>query len=74
MFGLFQTKPLHHSQKTIDPYNEETGYGVIQVHLEVNNELIGNILRYGSSLEVVSPASFKDVIKNKINEMVQKYT
>lgn len=74
MFGLFQTKPLHHSQKTIDPYNEETGYGVIQVHLEVNNELIGNILRYGSSLEVVSPASFKDVIKNKINEMVQQYT
>ena len=63
--GLLLTKPLHHSQKETMPFgeHEDGNYGEVRLTIEPNRELRGRILLYGENLEVISPLSLREQIK-----------
>ena len=73
--GLLLTKPLHHSQKEVQPFGEHEGqwYGEVRLIIEPNRELRGRILLYGENLEVVSPQSLKDQIIESLKKQFTYY-
>ena len=74
--GLLLTKPLHHSQKETLPFGEyEAGnYGEVRLTIEPNRELRGRILLYGENLEVISPMSLREQIKEILRRQMQQYS
>lgn len=74
--GLLLTKPLHHSQKEIMPFGEHEGgnYGEVRLTIEPNRELRGRILLYGENLEVISPLSLREQIKEILRRQMQHYS
>ena len=74
--GLLLTKPLHHSQKEIMPFGEHEGgnYGEVRLTIEPNRELRGRILLYGENLEVISPMSLREQIKEILRRQMQHYS
>ena len=73
--GLLLTKPLHHSQKETMPFgeHEDGNYGEVTLTIEPNRELRGRILLYGENLEVVSPLSLREQIKDIIRQQMETY-
>ncbi|MCS4432852.1 helix-turn-helix transcriptional regulator [Aquiflexum gelatinilyticum] len=64
------TKPLHGSQKKID----STDRGIIiQIEVIPNHELRQLLLSYGDGLQVISPESYKNELKEVIERMYKKY-
>ncbi len=74
--GLLLTKPLHHSQKEIMPFgeHEDGNYGEVRLTIEPNRELRGRILLYGENLEVISPLSLREQIKEILRRQMQQYS
>jgi len=74
--GLLLTKPLHHSQKETMPFgeHEDGNYGELQLTVEPNRELRGRILLYGENLEVISPMSLREQIKEILRRQMQQYS
>ena len=74
--GLLLTKPLHHSQEETLPYGEHDGqwYGEVRLTIEPNRELRGRILLYGEKLEVISPKSLREQIKEILRRQMQQYS
>jgi hypothetical protein len=74
--GLLLTKPLHHSQKEVLPFGERDGqwYGEVRLTIEPNRELRGRILLYGENLEVISPQSLREQIKEILRRQMQQYS
>lgn len=74
--GLLLTKPLHQSQKEVLPYGEHDGlwYGEVHLTIEPNRELRGRILLYGENLEVISPMSLREQIKEILRRQMQQYS
>lgn len=64
------TKPLHGSQKKKESNSEET---IIEIEVIPNIELRQLILSYGDGIEVISPKSFRDQMKNLIYNMNRIY-
>lgn len=73
MFGLVETKPIHHSQRTLKDFDDIHGYGEVTMTLRTNNEFFGRILQLGHDLEIVSPKEVRDDIALRISEMNKKY-
>lgn len=73
MFGLIETKPIHHSQTTTKRYDENLGYGEVTVGLRPNNEFFGRILQMGHDLEIISPSEIRNEIKQRIHQMGLMY-
>ena len=73
--GLLLTKPLHHSQKETLNFGEHDGqwYGEVRLMIEPNRELRGRILLYGENLEVISPQSFREQIKEIVENLSTNY-
>lgn len=73
--GLLLTKQLHHSQKEVLPFGEHDGhwYGEFTLTIEPNRELRGRILLYGQNLEVISPLSLREQIKDIIRQQMDTY-
>ena len=74
--GLLLTKPLHHSQKETLPFgeHEDGNYGEVRLTIEPNRELRGRILLYGDNLEVISPMSLREQIKEILRRQMQQYS
>ena len=74
--GLLLTKPLHHSQKEIMPFgeHEDGNYGEVRLTIEPNRELRGRILLYGENLEVISPHSLRNQIKDTLKRLIGHYS
>ena len=74
--GLLLTKPLHHSQKETLPFGEYDNqwYGEVHLTIEPNRELRGRILLYGENLEVISPLSLREQIKEILRRQMQQYS
>jgi predicted DNA-binding transcriptional regulator YafY len=72
---LLLTKPLHHSQEEALPFGEHDGqyYGEVRLTIEPNRELRGRILLYGQNLEVISPLSLREQIKDIIRQQMDTY-
>lgn len=73
--GLLLTKPLHHTQKEALPFGDHDGqwYGEVKLMLEPNRELRGRILLYGENLEVISPESLREQIKEILIKQIEQY-
>ena len=73
--GLLLTKPLHHSQKESLTFGEhEDGcYGEFALTIEPNRELRGKILLYGENLEMMSPKSLREQIKEILKKQMEQY-
>ena len=73
--GLLLTKPLHHSQQETLPFGEHDGqwYGEVRLTIEPNRELRGRILLYGENLEVVSPQTLREQIKETLKKQITNY-
>ena len=74
--GLLLTKPLHHSQEEVLPYGEHDGlwYGEVKLTIELNRELRGRILLYGDNLEVISPKSLREQIRDILKRQLEQYS
>lgn len=74
--GLLLTKPLHHSQEEVLPFGEHDGlwYGEVRLTIEPNRELRGRILLYGENLEVISPQSLQEQIKEILKRQILQYS
>ena len=73
MFGLVETKPIHHTQRTLKDFKDNLGYGEVTITLRTNNEFFGRILQLGHDLEIVSPKEVRDDIALRISKMNKRY-
>ena len=73
--GLLLTKRIHHSQKETLPFGEhkDGNYGEVTLTIEPNRELRGKLLHYGENLEVISPLSLREQIKDIIRKQTEVY-
>ena len=73
--GLLLTKPLHHSQKETMPFgeHEDGNYGEVRLTIEPNRELRGRILLYGNNLEMISPLTLREQIKEILIKQMEQY-
>lgn len=71
--GLLLTKPLHHSQEETLPFGEDGCYGEVTLTIEPNRELLGKILAYGQSLEVMQPISLREHICDILRKQIEQY-
>ena len=61
-------KPIHHSQEL-----ENEVEGIISIDVIPNKELLSELIWFREDVEVLSPESLREEIKEKIAEMYQKY-
>lgn len=64
------TKPLHGSQKKLESNADGT---IVEIEVVPNIELKQLILSYGEGMEVISPKSFRDQMKQVIDNMNRIY-
>ena len=62
------SKPIHHSQ-----YVENETEGIVTLDVIPNKELISELIWFDEDVEVLSPDSLREEIKEKIKKMYQKY-
>ena len=62
--------PLHHSQKETER-NEE--FSVYEYWLKPTYDLIQEIMKYGSQIEVLSPVDFRNELSSMIEEALDAY-
>ena len=67
-FPYVVSKPLHHSQKIVDVDER-----IIEIRVKKNNELKQAIFSYMPNIEVLSPFSLREEIKNEIEYNLGKY-
>ena len=67
-FKYVVSKPLHHTQETIDESNR-----IIRIKVIPNKELDQLILSFGADMEVLSPDTYRCHIQKKIEENYKKY-
>ena len=74
-FGRLNTKPLHDSQKVIlyPDWKEGREYGEFEITVIPNVEVIGQILSYGSYLQILSPENVRIRIMNELSNMINQY-
>jgi predicted DNA-binding transcriptional regulator YafY len=65
MLPYLHSLPIHSSQVIEDD--------VITLHLIINPELENRIMSYGEHIEVLSPLSLRESIKNRIQKMLSNY-
>ena len=62
------TKPIHKSQKCVDPVG-----GIVSLELIPNRELESIILSFGPDVEVLAPKSLRKIIQEKVQESFSHY-
>lgn len=73
--GLIMSKPLMNKgrQKEIQVWDNNKGYGLIEIDACWNIELMTNLLHYSDGIQVVSPKEAVTIMRNKINKMFKLY-
>ena len=74
-FGRLDTKPMHSTQRVVcgPSYKEGRDYGDVELTVYPNNELVGQILSYGSMLEVVGPDGFRWRVAEELRKTMIRY-
>ncbi len=62
------SKPIHHSQEV-----ENESEGIVSLDVIPNKELVSELIWFRDDVEVLSPDSLREEIKEKIAKMYQKY-
>lgn len=71
-YNYIETKPIHWSQTELkEQANEHTR--TIRIRVYLNKELTQQILSFGDDIEVIAPAELRELIKEKITALNEKY-
>lgn len=62
--------PLHNSQKVLSDTEEAL---VIELFIHPTNDLIMELMRYGSEVKVIEPEVLRNNIKDRVTEMIKLY-
>ena len=75
IYGLIKTKPIHHTQKEIIPFNKynDGEYAEFTIDVELNNEFFGRILQLGEGVEITTPKIARDWMQEKVQNLYQIY-
>lgn len=68
--NYIKTFPLHESQQIL---NENEDLIIVEIYIHTTNDIIMELLKYGSDVKVLSPISLQNEIKNRIKEMSNLY-
>ena len=71
-YPYIESKPFQGDQKLIHALCDDNTK-VIKLHLQINNELVAQILSFGSDIEVLAPDHFRRQIKQQVDDMLKKY-
>jgi predicted DNA-binding transcriptional regulator YafY len=64
------SQPFHSTQKQMKKGKRKTTFSL---NVIITEELIREIMSYGGAIEVVSPDSFRDIIKGRVLDLVDNY-
>lgn len=67
-FPYVTSKPIHPSQKVVD-----AAQGLISIEVKPTRELDQQLLSFGSDVEVISPLSYREHLKGKIEDAIKNY-
>jgi predicted DNA-binding transcriptional regulator YafY len=70
LWPYIKTKPLHESQTPKETHDD---YKIIELTVKPNYELESLLLSFGEKLSVIEPKEFKNIISNRIGEMMKNY-
>lgn len=62
--------PLHESQQILEENDEKV---LLEINIHPTNDIVMELLKYGSNVKVIEPISLQNEIKNRITEMVKMY-
>jgi predicted DNA-binding transcriptional regulator YafY len=68
--NYIKTFPLHESQRIIEETEDSV---VLEIFIHTTNDIMMELLKYGSNVKVLSPISLQNKIKNSISEMSNLY-
>ena len=68
----FDSLPLHDSQRKI-PEESNDQYTIYRYHLATTYDFIQELLRNGPKVTVLSPADFREEVKDYVMEMAANY-
>lgn len=66
----FRTLPLHHSQKETETKED---YSVFSYYLSPSYDFVMELLSYNNTIEVLSPESLRQEIKNRLETSLNRY-
>lgn len=64
------SQPFHFSQKRLKAGKNRTSF---ELNVLISEELIRSILSFAGEIEVLSPVSLRDILKDRLKTMVQNY-
>lgn len=65
-----KTFPLHESQKIIEENKDKV---VIEIYIHLTNDILMELLKYGSEVKVLAPESLIETMKESIKQMANLY-
>jgi proteasome accessory factor B len=68
--NYIKTFPLHESQRIVEETEDSV---VLEIFIHTTNDIMMELLKYGSNVKVLSPISLQNKIKNSISEMANLY-
>lgn len=68
-YPYLASKPLHPSQKI-----EDRKRHIFSIEVKPNNELEQQILSFGPDLEVLAPEEYRNQLKQKVSQMLERYS
>lgn len=64
------SQPFHHSQKLIE---ENEDFCIFQLKVFISEELIRSFLSFGGEIEVLVPITLRNLLKDRVAQLFQKY-
>jgi proteasome accessory factor B len=68
--NYIKTFPLHESQRILE---EKENIVILEIFIHTTNDIMMELLKYGSNVKVIAPISLQNKIKNSISEMSKLY-
>jgi proteasome accessory factor B len=62
--------PLHESQQILEENGETV---LLAIHIHTTNDIVMELLKYGSNVKVIEPVNLQNEMKNRILEMTKMY-
>lgn len=68
--NYIKTFPLHESQRIVEETEDSV---ILEIFIHTTNDIMMELLKYGSDVKVLSPITLQNEIKNRISEMSKLY-
>jgi proteasome accessory factor B len=68
--NYIKTFPLHNSQRIVTETEDAI---ILEIYIHTTNDIIMELLKYGSNVKVIAPISLQKEIKKRISEMSNLY-